>query len=70
VAGLKRLGWNEEMLKQRPKGDSGKVALAKALRAETTMPLAWIAERLAMGSRGYAAWLLGRQSPDVVATAK
>jgi hypothetical protein len=42
------------------KGDAGKVALAKALRAVTMMPLAWIATRLAMGSRGYLAWLLGR----------
>ncbi len=29
--------------------------------AWTTMPLAWIAERLAMGSRGYLTWLLYRQ---------
>jgi len=57
VAGLKRLGWNEAVLKQKRKGDGGKVALAKALRAGTTMPLTWIAGRLAMGSRGYLAWL-------------
>jgi hypothetical protein len=31
------------------------------LRAETTVPLAWIAQRLAMGSRGYLTWLLYRQ---------
>jgi REP element-mobilizing transposase RayT len=63
AAGLKRLGWDEEVLKQRRKGDSGKVALAKELRAGTTMPLAWIAGRLAMGSRGYVAWLLSRPNP-------
>jgi hypothetical protein len=50
------------VLRQKRKGDAGKVALAKALRAGTTMPLAWIAGRLAMGSREYLAWLLGRQN--------
>jgi hypothetical protein len=30
------------------------------LRSRTTMPLAWIAERLSMGSRGCLAWLLGQ----------
>jgi len=30
-----------------------KVALAARLRAETTMTVGWIAERLAMGPRGY-----------------
>jgi hypothetical protein len=27
-------------------------------RSKTTMPLAWIAKRLNMGSRGHLAWLL------------
>ena len=63
VAGLKRLGWDEGMLKHRRKGDGGKVALAKELRAGTTMPLTWIAGRLNMGSRGYLAWLLRRRKP-------
>ena len=30
-----------------------KVALAARLRAETTMTVGWIAERLVMGTRGY-----------------
>jgi REP element-mobilizing transposase RayT len=60
VTGLKRMGWDEAMLKQKRKGDRGKVALAKALRTGTTMPLTWIAGRLHMGSRGYLAWLLSR----------
>ena len=30
-----------------------KVALAARLRAETTMTVGWIAERLAMATRGY-----------------
>ena len=39
------------------KGDAGKVKLAASVRAETTMPLAWIAARLRMGRRGYLGWL-------------
>jgi hypothetical protein len=30
------------------------------LRATTTMPLSWTAERLKMRSRGYLTWLLHR----------
>ena len=33
VGGLKRLGWDEAMLKAKRKGDRGKVALAEDLRA-------------------------------------
>jgi putative transposase len=58
--GLKRLRWSEADLRARRKGEPGKVRLARELRSETTMPLAWIAERLSMGSRGYLAWLLGQ----------
>jgi hypothetical protein len=58
------------MLEQRRKGDRGKVALAKELRARTTMPLTWIAGRLNMGSRGYLAWLLSRRNPSVGAKSK
>jgi hypothetical protein len=34
--------------------------ILKTPRAKTTIPLAWIAQRLAKGSRGYLAWLLRR----------
>jgi REP element-mobilizing transposase RayT len=62
VAGkLKAMGWKEKELAARRKGDPGKVKLAAEMRAQTTMPLAWIAERLAMGSRGYLTWLLHRR---------
>jgi len=61
VEGLKRLGWTEEVLRAKRKGDASKVALARELRSRTTMPLAWIAGRLWMGRRGYLAWLLGRR---------
>ena len=56
--GLQQLKWSQEELASRPKGDAGKVRLAMELRRQTTVPLAWIAQRLQMGSRGYAAWLL------------
>jgi hypothetical protein len=46
------------------KGDPAKVKLAAAVRAQTTMPLAWIARRLAMGSRGYLTWLLHRKDKN------
>ena len=50
VEELKRLGWSAKDLGRRAKGDAGKVEIAWRLRAETTMTLKWIAERLAMGS--------------------
>lgn len=57
---LKQMGWTDEDLASRRKGDAGKVQLASELRANTTMPLSWIAARLRMGSRGYLTWLLHR----------
>ena len=60
TAALKRLRWAEGDLLARRKGDARKVRLAWELRAQTTMPLAWIAKRLSMGSRGYLTWLLNR----------
>ncbi len=55
---FKRGRWQEADLKTRPKGDLVQVALAARLRAETTMSVGWIAERLAMGTRGYLNHLL------------
>jgi len=43
------------------KGDAAKVALAARLRAETTMTVGWIAERLGMGTRGHLNHLLYRR---------
>jgi hypothetical protein len=45
----------------RTKADPVKVALAARRRAETTMTVGWIAERLAMGTRGYLNHLLYRR---------
>ena len=58
---LKLGRWQEADLKTWLKGDSVKVALAARLRAETTMTVGWIAERLAMGTRGYLNHLLYRR---------
>ena len=47
---LGKMKWDESELARRKKGDLGKVRLARRLRAETTMTLKWIAERLKMGT--------------------
>ncbi len=52
---LRKRGWEDEILGQRPKGDVGKVRIARRLRNETTMTLKWIAQRLAMGTAGHVA---------------
>ena len=43
------------------KDDAEKVAVAARLRAETTMTVGWIAERLGMGTRGHLNQLLYRR---------
>jgi hypothetical protein len=50
AAGLAEAGWQETDLARRRKGDPVKIALARRLRRETTMPLKWICDQLAMGS--------------------
>ncbi len=55
---LKKREWEAGELARRRKGDAEKVALAQRLREETTMTLAWIAERLQRGSKTHLAhWL-------------
>jgi putative transposase len=49
-AGIKELGWEEEELGRRRKGDPGKIRLARELRKRTSIDLKWIARRLEMGS--------------------
>ena len=46
------------------KGEARKVKLALEVRRQTAMPLLWIAQRLAMGSRGYLTWLLHREQKE------
>jgi putative transposase len=64
TAELKRRHWEVETLVKRRKGDPVKVAIARRLREETTMTLAWIAQRLSMGTKTYLAHLLYWQSRD------
>jgi hypothetical protein len=68
AAGLQRMGWSETDLPARPKGEPKKVELAWQLRSHTTMPPAWIAARLSMGSRGHLAWLLQRRGQSQLST--
>ena len=58
AAEMERLGWTEQTLAERRKGDAAKVALAQRLRRETTMTVGWIAERLKMGTRTHLTHLL------------
>jgi hypothetical protein len=55
-------------LELRPKGDPFKVRLARRLREQTTVTVAWIAGRLRMGTRGHVTHLLywhERQRPKI-----
>jgi hypothetical protein len=63
---IERLGWDEDELGARRKGDRAKVLLARRLRQETTMSLKWIAQRLHMGSWTYVSNLLNEppQTPS------
>jgi len=68
-AELKRRGWREAELGLRRKGDAGKVAMARRLRAETTMTFQWMAARLAMGSGSNVANLLAaKQKAEQIKT--
>ena len=58
---MKRLGWEEGDLRERRKGDKGKVKVARRLRRETTISLKWIAQRLHMGSWTYVSNLLNQE---------
>ena len=51
-------GINQEQLASWRKGHPFKVELAAKLRGQTTVSVSWIAERLAMGTRGHLAHLL------------
>ena len=59
---LAKLDWTEAELGRRRKGDAGKVRIARRLRAETTMTLAWMAQRLQMGVWTHVSNLLGKEN--------
>ena len=50
AAEMRRRRWTDERLEQLAKGDVGKVKIAMRLRRETLVTVAWIAERVRMGS--------------------
>ena len=58
VEELKSRRWEASELSERRKGDEGKLAIARRLREETTMTMAWIAERLKMGTKTHLSHLL------------
>ncbi len=58
VEELRKRKWDDQVLASRRKGDAGKVLIAQRLRRETTMTLAWIAQRLRMGTKTHLAHLL------------
>jgi len=55
---LKKLGWKESNVTRLRKGDPKKIRIALRLRRETTMGLAWIVQRLHMGTKTHLAHLL------------
>jgi hypothetical protein len=55
---LRSAGVREEQMARWRKGHPFKVKLAAKLRAETTVTVNWIADRLAMGTRGHLVHLL------------
>ena len=55
---FKKLGWKESNVTRLRKGDPKKIRIALRLRRETTMTLAWIAQRLHMGTKTHLAYLL------------
>ena len=55
---LKRTGWTDKTLEEKPKGDKAKVKMAERLQSEATMTLDWIAERLRMGTKTHLSHLL------------
>jgi hypothetical protein len=63
------LGWGEDELGRRRKGDPEKVRMALHLRRETTMTVEWIARELQMGTRTHVTHLLcwqgGKAEGDV-----
>jgi hypothetical protein len=55
---FRRLCWRELDLEAHRKGAPEKLKIASRLRKETTMTLAWIAQRLQMGTKTHLSHLL------------
>ena len=64
---LDKLGWPGAALAQRAKGDVRKVRMARRWRAETAVPLKWIAHELHMGTWTHVSnWLSGKKQTDPI----
>jgi hypothetical protein len=63
VEGLIRLGMEEDELADPPGSDPTKLAIATDVRANTAVPMAWIAERLQMRSAANVSQQLRRFRP-------
>jgi len=61
---LKKLKWSDKDLSKHRKGDPRKIKIALRLRRETTMTLAWIADRLQMGTKTHLVHLLYWQGKE------
>ena len=75
VEELGRLGWSEGELLARRKGDPEKMAIAKRLRKETTLPIKSIAARLHLGTSKSAnarlhQWMNALDTPPAQAASK
>jgi len=55
---LKPMGWEESDLERHRKGAAQKLKIALRLRQQTTMTLAWIAQRVQMGTKTHLSHLL------------
>jgi hypothetical protein len=62
-------GLTDEQIRSWRKGHPAKVNLALKLRSETTVTIAWIANRLQMGTRAHLTHLLSRATKHAPAAA-
>ncbi len=67
---LRADGLAEDQLRVWRRGYPWKLNLACKLRTETTVTIAWLAQRLSMGTRGHLAHLLSRAAFDETAAAQ
>ena len=67
--GHKLFGWEADALQRLPKGDVGKLALARVIRARTAVPNAWLAKELAIGHPSRLNHRRSRHESEIVAAA-
>ena len=69
-AGMKVCELDEEALRALPRGDRRKALIAQVVKAETTVPLDWIAARLDMGARSTVSREIGAMTKALPTDAK